>query len=118
MLAPLFSLLLKSNDELPRHARDRRKGSSTVSHAQFWEQISPELKAKIEVAALDAAQAERKESIADIDVVKARCKEDDIEVVTMSAEERARFKEATAYLYPKFDSMFSPGLVESISATA
>ena len=34
------------------------------------------------------------------------------------SEERARFKEATAYLYPKFDSMFSPGLVESISATA
>ena len=92
--------------------------TSIIVQKQFWEKIPDDLKAKIEVAALDAAQDERKESIADIDVVKARCEQDSIEVVTMPPEERARFKEATAYLYPKFESMFSPGLVDSISATA
>ena len=92
--------------------------ASIIVQKQFWEQIPDELKAKIEVAALDAAQAERKESIEDIDTVKARAAEDSIEVITMSPEERARFKEATAYIAPKFAGMFSDGLVAAISSTA
>ena len=92
--------------------------TSIIVQKQFWEQIPDELKAKIEVAALDAAQAERKESIEDIDTVKARAAEDSIEVITMSPEERARFKEATAYIAPKFAGMFSDGLVAAISSTA
>ena len=92
--------------------------TSIIVQKQFWEHIPDELKAKIEVAALDAAQAERKESIEDIDTVKARAAEDSIEVITMSPEERARFKEATAYIAPKFAGMFSDGLVAAISSTA
>ena len=35
----------------------------------------------------------------------------------MSDEEKARFKEATAYIYDKYADMFPEGLVDSIKET-
>ena len=77
-----------------------------------------EMQWEIEEASFDAARAERVWSVEDIDIVKSKCEEDTIEVVTMSDEERLRFKEATEYMYEKYDDMFTPGLLQSIKYDA
>ena len=45
-------------------------------------------------------------------------KKDTIKVVTMSDDERARWKKVTEYMYEKYDDMFSPGLLDSIKNAA
>ena len=84
----------------------------------FWKTLDDDLKNEIEDASFDAARAERVWSVEDIDIVKSKCEEDTIEVVTMSDEERLRFKEATEYMYEKYDDMFTPGLLQSIKYDA
>lgn len=88
--------------------------TSIIINKNFWNDLSDDLRDKIQHAAFHAARAERQWSVEDIDTVKSRCSQDTINVVTMSAPERERFKEATAYLYDKFDAMFKPGLINSI----
>ena len=80
----------------------------------FWNTLEDDLKTEIEDASFDAARAERVWSVEDIDIVKSKCEEDTIKVVTMSDKERARFKDATKYLYDKFEDMFTPELLETI----
>ena len=83
-----FSLEMKENDQFKiiNHFSDR-----------------PLYTHEIEDASFDAARAERVWSVEDIDIVKSKCEEDTIEVVTMSDKERLRFKEATEYMYEKYD---------------
>ena len=57
-------------------------------------------------------------SVEDIDIVKSKCEKDTIKVVTMSDDERARWKKVTEYMYEKYDDMFSPGLLDSIKQAA
>lgn len=92
--------------------------TSIIVAKDFWATLEPELKELIQDAALDAARSERQESIEDVDVVKSLCLKDEVKVVALPAEERKRFEEATAYLYDKFESMFSPGLLADIRAAA
>jgi len=92
--------------------------TSIIVGKDFWSGLDEGLQQMVKEAAFDAARSERKESIEDIDIVKAKCAEDDLKVVTMSEEERLRFKEKTAYVYEKFEDMFSKGLVEGIRAAA
>lgn len=92
--------------------------TSIIVAKDFWSGLGEDLQLMVKDAAFDAARSERKESIEDIDIVKAQCAEDDIKVVTMSEEERLRFKEKTAYVYEKFEDMFTKGLVEGIRAAA
>ena len=84
----------------------------------FWKTLDDDLKNEIEDASFDAARAERVWSVEDIDIVKSKCEEDTIKVVTMSDEERLRLKEATEYMYEKYDDMFTPGLLQSIKYDA
>lgn len=90
--------------------------TSIIVAKDFWSSLDQELQLMVKDAALDAARSERQESIEDIEIVKARCLTDKIPVYSMSAEERARFQQKTAYLYDKFDGMFSKGLLDGIKA--
>jgi TRAP-type C4-dicarboxylate transport system substrate-binding protein len=80
----------------------------------FWNTLTPELQAVIADAAQTAARAERAMSIADIATTQARCEADSIEVVKMSAEEQARFAQATKVVYDKYQDFFTTGLVDQI----
>jgi len=88
--------------------------TSIIVAKDFWSDLEQDLQEQIKVAAMDAARSERRESIEDVDIVKAQCAKDDIKVVTMAAEERKKFEKATEYLYDKFDNMFSDGLLTKI----
>jgi len=90
--------------------------TSIIVAKDFWNTLDEDLQEMIEDASFDAARAERVWSVEDIDIVKSKCQEDTINVVTMSEEERLRFKAATEHLYEKFDGMFSKELLQSIKA--
>lgn len=90
--------------------------TSIIVAKSFWSRFDEDLQALVKDAALDAARSERKESIEDVEIVKEKCAEEKIEIVTLPEEERKRFETATKYLYDKFDGMFSEGLIERIRA--
>merc|ERR1712039_250724 len=90
--------------------------TSIIVSQSFWSSLEQDLQTMIKDAAFDAARMERKESLEDVDTVKGLCEKNNVEIVTLPTEERERFKEATAYLYDKFDGMFSDGLINKIRA--
>jgi len=92
--------------------------TSIIVAKSFWGLLDEDLQQLVKDAAFDAARSERQESLEDIEVVKARCLKDDITIATLPEAERLRFAEKTAYLYEKFDSMFSAGLIADIRAAA
>jgi TRAP-type C4-dicarboxylate transport system substrate-binding protein len=81
---------------------------------EFWASLDTDLQNIIQDSAMTAAQAERKESISDIDKVTEQCNKDGIKVVKLNDVETDKFKEATAYLYDKFEESFTPGLLDKI----
>lgn len=92
--------------------------TSIIVTKSFWALLDEDLQKMIKDAAFDAARSERLESLEDIEIVKARCEKDDIKIATLPPAERLRFEQKTAYLYEKFDNMFSPGLIADIRAAA
>jgi TRAP-type C4-dicarboxylate transport system substrate-binding protein len=88
--------------------------TSILIGTDFWNTLSPELQTVVSESAQVAARHERDLSIEDVELVQARAEADGIEVIKMSAEEQARFAEATKVVYSKFENYFSKGLVEKI----
>lgn len=88
--------------------------TTIIVEKEFWRTLSKELRTSIREASREAARAERVWSVEDIDIVKSKCQEESINVVTMSDAERARFKDATAYLYDKFADTLPEGMVDRI----
>jgi len=68
----------------------------------------------VQDAAMVAAADERQESIDDIQRVTDQCVIDDVKIVDLNDVETIKFKEATAYLYDKFEDMFSADLLNKI----
>lgn len=88
--------------------------TSMIIRQNFWDGLDSDIQVAMESAAIDAARMERQESIDDGERARAQAKQDGIEIVEWSETERSRFKEATNYIYEKFASDFSPGLIEKI----
>jgi TRAP-type C4-dicarboxylate transport system substrate-binding protein len=68
-------------------------------------------------AAVVAANIERKESVDDVKVIQDKCKQDGISVVTLNADEQAKFKTATEGVYTKYENFFTTGLIQKIKQT-
>lgn len=88
--------------------------TSILIGTDFWNNLTPELQDIISDAALVAARHERELSIDDVANTQERCQADGIAVNKMTAEEQARFAQATEVVYDKFENYFTPGLVDQI----
>ena len=88
--------------------------TSILVGTDFWNELTPELRAIISDAAVAAAKHERQLSIEDVALVQARAEADGIEVIKMSTSEQERFAEATKAVYIKYEDYFTSGLVDSI----
>merc|ERR1712083_1206134 len=91
--------------------------TSIIVAQSFWSTLGQDLQIMIKDAAFDAARMERGESLEDVEIVKEKCAQGQVEIVTLPEHERDCFKNATAYLYDKFDTMFSEGLIDQIRAS-
>lgn len=88
--------------------------TTMIMRDDFWKVLSPEVQAVIKDAAIKAGRQERLTTIEDGLNAKAQLEADGIEVFELSEEERAEFKQKTQVVYDKFESTFSPGLIDRI----
>jgi len=89
--------------------------TSIIVSTKFWDSLDGRLQDIISMAALNAARFERQESVDDIATVRQRCSDDGIKIVTLSADEVDKFKDAVEPVYAKYQPVFGD-LVEKIRA--
>jgi TRAP-type C4-dicarboxylate transport system substrate-binding protein len=89
--------------------------TSIIVNTEFWNSLTPEQQDKIQTAAQNAARYERAISVSDIEMVQEKCREDQIDVIDLSEEEVAKFKEMTKSVYDKYENYFSNDLIGRIS---
>lgn len=88
--------------------------TSIIANEGFFNKFDDEIKEILQVAALNTARAERRESVADIPNIIAECQEKNIPVVSLDDSETAKLKEVTKIVYSKFADYFTPGLINRI----
>ena len=88
--------------------------TSIIINQDFFKSVGLDIQEVMSKAAFNAARKERRESVADIPNILAECKVRGVEVITMSAAEKAKFELVTSTVYEKFANYFTPGLVQKI----
>jgi TRAP-type C4-dicarboxylate transport system substrate-binding protein len=88
--------------------------TSIIVNKEWMSQFDEETQQILSDAAFVAARQERRESVADVPGIIAEFQSKGVELVTMSAEEKAKFVDATSKVYDKFADYFTPGLVQKI----
>lgn len=88
--------------------------TTMIMREDFWKTLSPEVKAVIKDAAIQAGRRERETTIQDGENAKVKLLAEGINIVDLTEEETAEWKEKTQVVYDKFEPTFSPGLVDRI----
>lgn len=88
--------------------------TTMIMREDFWKGLSPEVKAVIKDAAIKAGRREREVTIQDGENAKQRLLADGVNIVDLTAQETAEWKEKTQVVYDKFEPTFSPGLIDRI----
>ena len=88
--------------------------TTMIMRDDFWAILSPEVRAVIKDAAIKAGRREREVTIQDGENAKQQLIDDGIDVIDLSAEETAEWKEKTQTVYKKFEPTFTPGLIDRI----
>jgi TRAP-type C4-dicarboxylate transport system substrate-binding protein len=88
--------------------------TSIIVNQDFFAGFDVDVQEILSTAAFNAARAERRESVADIPNILAKCEEEGVKVVRMNEAETAKFKEVTSQVYKTFEDYFTPGLVQKI----
>ena len=88
--------------------------TTMIMREDFWKGLSPEVKSVIKDAAIKAGRREREVTIQDGEEAKQKLLSDGVNVIDLTAEETAEWKEKTQVVYDKFEPTFSPGLVDRI----
>ena len=88
--------------------------TNIIIDKNFLAGLSVELQAVLKEAAIEAGRYERAVAVAEVEPTKARCEQDGITVVQLSAEDELAFREASESVYAQFADAFTPGLVDSI----
>jgi TRAP-type C4-dicarboxylate transport system substrate-binding protein len=88
--------------------------TTMIMREDFWKGLSPEVKAVIKDAAIKAGRREREVTIQDGENAKQRLLADGVNIVDLTEQETAEWKEKTQVVYEKFEPTFSPGLIDRI----
>ena len=88
--------------------------TTMIMREDFWKGLSPEVKAVIKDAAIKAGRREREVTIQDGENAKQRLLADGVNIVDLTKEETAEWKEKTQVVYEKFEPTFTPGLIDRI----
>jgi hypothetical protein len=88
--------------------------TTMIMRNDFWKQLSPEVRAVIKDAAIKAGRRERQATIDDGEVAKAQLIAEGVTIHEITPEEKADWKAKTQVVYDKFESTFTPGLIDKI----
>lgn len=90
--------------------------TAMIINENVWKSFSPEIQEIMKKAALEAAEQERQESLADNDKVMAECSKVGIKVYDWDEARCEEMREMTAPVYEMYRDHFKPGLVDSIKS--
>jgi TRAP-type C4-dicarboxylate transport system substrate-binding protein len=88
--------------------------TNIIINKDFLAGLTVEQQQIMKQAALEAGRYERAVAVAEVEPTKARCEQDGIPVVQLSAEDEQLFREKSKQVYAQFADAFTPGLVNSI----
>ena len=88
--------------------------TSIVVSETWWSKLDDTTKGLLAQAAVDAARLERKWSVEDAEAIKSESEKHDLHYKELSQEQMDKFRTLTEPLYDKYDSVFMPGLINSI----
>ena len=88
--------------------------TNIIINKDFLAGLTAEQQQIMKQAALEAGRYERAVAVAEVEPTKARCEQDGIPVVQLSAEDEQLFREKSEQVYVQFADAFTPGLVNSI----
>lgn len=88
--------------------------TNIIINKDFLASLTAEQQQVMKEAALEAGRFERAVAVAEVEPTKARCEQDGIPVVRLSAEDEQLFREKSEQVYAQFANAFTPGLVDSI----
>ena len=88
--------------------------TTMIMRNDFWETLSPEVRAVIKDAAIKAGRREREVTIADGEAAKQQLLADGISVHDLTPEEEQLWKQKTQVVYDKFEPTFTSGLIDKI----
>lgn len=88
--------------------------TTMIMRNDFWEQLSPEVRAVIKDAAIKAGRKERQATIDDGEQAKAKLISEGVNIHELTHEEKTEWQEKTQSVYEKFEPTFTPGLINKI----
>jgi TRAP-type C4-dicarboxylate transport system substrate-binding protein len=88
--------------------------TTMIMRDDFWNQLSPEVRAVIKDAAIKAGRKEREATIADGEEAKLKLIAEGVNIHDLTPEEKADWQEKTKVVYDKFEPTFTPGLIDKI----
>lgn len=88
--------------------------TNIIINKDFLAGLTTEQQQVMKQAAIEAGRFERAVAVAEVEPTKARCEQDGIPVVRLSAEDEQLFREKSEQVYVQFADAFTPGLVDSI----
>jgi len=88
--------------------------TTMIMRDDFWQTLSPEVKAVIKDAAIKAGRKERLTTIEDGEIARQQLLKDGIDVVELTEEETKDWKEKAQVVYDKFEPTFTSGLIDRI----
>ena len=88
--------------------------TSIIINKDFWNTLDADMQQVVREAAMYAAHEERIDAVTDDNVHKEKCLTQGIEVNGIGGSLEQQFRDAGQTLYEKFDSYFSPNLLNNI----
>jgi TRAP-type C4-dicarboxylate transport system substrate-binding protein len=88
--------------------------TTMIMRDDFWNQLSPEVRAVIKDAAIKAGRKEREATIADGEDARERLLAEGVNIHDLTPEEKADWENKTQVVYEKFEPTFTPGLIDRI----
>lgn len=88
--------------------------TTMIMRDDFWQTLSPEVRAVIKNAAIEAGRREREATIQDGEQARERLIAEGVDVHDITEQERAEWMAKTQQVYDKFEPTFTPGLIDQI----
>jgi len=110
-------LLATVNKSKKRYITDTKHSlflTSIIVSEKFWSSLSDTLKDNLGQAAFNAARLERKWSVEDSERIAQEGQQAGVQYKELSEVEMMKFRALTEPLYTKYQSVFMPGLIDSI----
>lgn len=88
--------------------------TTMIMRNDFWETLSPEVRAVLKDAAIEAGRRERAATIEDGEQARKKLLAQGVNIHDITPEEREEWIARTQKVYDKFAPTFTPGLIDSI----